>query len=317
MKKRSWFLILIPIAVMIGYLSFTLNNGPKLDAITIDLNEKVNVPQSQQDIYIPDVETSENSLRIAISGILSPSKALEYYQELLTYVGQKLNKEIKLILRPTYAEINDLVENQLVDLAFVCTLAYVEGREKFGMEILAAPEMYGETVYYSYLIVPSESIATSINDLKNTRFAFTDPMSNTGHLAPVYNLSLIGETPILFFDNYIFTYNHDVSVFTVANNLVDGAAVDSLVYDQLIENNPNLADNTKIIEIWGPYGIPPVVVNPAMDSQLKRELQELFLSIHRTTEGVSLLNDLDIDKFVLVPDDIYDSIRQMRQQLGE
>jgi phosphonate transport system substrate-binding protein len=317
MKGRLWFLILIPIAAMIAVVSFTLNNGQQQDAITIDLNDKVNIAPIQQNINIIDDITNDNLLQIAIAGVLSPSKTYEYYQELLAYIGQLSTKDITLVLRPTYVEINDLLESQRVDMAFVCTRAYVEGHDKFGMEILVAPQMYGETVYYSYLIVPNESNATSLSDLKSTRFAFTDPMSNTGHLAPTYNLSLIGETPTSFFNSYTFTYNHDISVITVADNLVDGAAVDSLVYDQLINDNPDIADNTKIIEIWGPYGIPPVVVNPAMDSQLKQELQELFLNIHNTIEGMSVLNNLEIDRFVLVPDDIYNSIREMKRQLGE
>ena len=317
MKRKLWFFILIIIAAMIGVLSSTLKNNQQQDAIIIDLNEKVNISQIQQTNDVIDEVTDDNLLRIAISGVLSPSKTLEYYQELLTYIGHRIDRDVILILKPTYAEINDLVESQRVDLAFVCTLAYVEGKEKFGMEILVAPQMYGETVYYSYLIVPNESDATSLSDLRGASFAFTDPMSNTGHLAPTYHLSLLGETPASFFGSYMYTYNHDNSVFAVADNLVDGAAIDSLVYDQLIDANPDLVDKTKIIDIWGPYGIPPVVINPAIDSQLKQELQDLFLNLHRFDEGVAILSNLDIDKFVVVPDAIYDSIREMRRQQGE
>ena len=317
MKRRLRFFILIIIAAMVGIWSFTLSNSQQQDAIVIDLNKKVNISQIQQNNNVIDEVTDDNLLRVAISGVLSPSKTLEYYQELLTYIGYRIDRDVILILKPTYAEINDLVESQRVDLAFVCTLAYVEGKEKFGMEILVAPQMYGETVYYSYLIVPDGSDATSLSDLRGASFAFTDPMSNTGHLAPTYHLSLLGETPASFFGSYMYTYNHDNSVFAVADNLVNGAAIDSLVYDQLLNSNPDLADKTKIIDRWGPYGIPPVVINPAMDSQLKQELQDLFLNLHSFIEGVAILNNLGIDKFVVVPDDIYDSIREMKRQQEE
>jgi phosphonate transport system substrate-binding protein len=139
-------------------------------------------------------------------------------------------------------------------------------------------------------------------------------MSNTGHLAPNYYLTLLGETPASFFGSYMYTYNHDSSVLAVADNLVNGAAIDSLVYDQMIDANPELADKTKIIDRWGPYGIPPVVFHPAMDLKLKQELQEIFLNLHIFNEGAVVLDDLGIDKFVIVPDNIYDSIRDMRRQ---
>ena len=314
MNAKFWLLLFIIVAAMIGVLSSTLYNGQQQKSIKIDLNEKANISQVQQYDDVSDEVKNDNLLRIAISGVLSPSKTLEYYQELLTYIGDRIGREVILILRPTYAEINDLVKSQSVDLAFVCTLAYVEGKEEFGMELLAAPQMHGETVYYSYLIVPDESDATSLSDLRGAYFAFTDPLSNTGHLAPTYNLSLLGETPSSFFGSYIYTYSHDNSVVAVADGLVEGAAIDSLIYDQLINANPDLADNTKIIERWGPYGIPPVVVHPSMDSQLKQELQDLFLNLHNFDEGIAILANLEIDKFVVVPDGIYDSIRDMKRQ---
>ena len=314
MNAKFWLLLFIIVAAMIGVLSSTLYNGQQQKSIKIDLNEKANISQVQQYDDVSDEVKNDNLLRIAISGVLSPSKTLEYYQELLTYIGDRIGREVIIILRPTYAEINDLVKSQSVDLAFVCTLAYVEGKEEFGMELLAAPQMHGETVYYSYLIVPDESDATSLSDLRGAYFAFTDPLSNTGHLAPTYNLSLLGETPSSFFGSYIYTYSHDNSVVAVADGLVEGAAIDSLIYDQLINANPDFADNTKIIERWGPYGIPPVVINPALDSNLRQELQDLFLNLHNFDEGMAILANLEIDKFVVVPDDIYDSIRDMKRQ---
>lgn len=76
-----------------------------------------------------------------------------------------------LILKPTYAEINDLVDGQRADVAFVCSLPYVKGNQDFGMELLVIPQMYGETVYYSYLIVPeARAAATNLRDLSGASF---------------------------------------------------------------------------------------------------------------------------------------------------
>ncbi len=68
---------------------------------------------------------------------------------------------MELVLRRTYAEINDLVESGYVDVAFVCTSAYVAGHDKFGMELLVAPQVNGETTYYSLLIVPAGKLGLS------------------------------------------------------------------------------------------------------------------------------------------------------------
>ena len=315
-QAEFWVIVLAPIALMAVVLFLVVGHGQTEDVIKVSLDEKSEVSPVQQVSGSVASHPSDDSLRAAIAGVLSPTMTLEYYQELLAYMGQKLGRQVTLVLKPTYAEINDLVRGQRVDVAFVCSLAYVKGNQDFGMELLVAPQMYGETVYYSYLIVPEESSATSLKELRDANFAFTDPLSNSGHLAPSYQLYLLGETPASFFGKHSFTYSHDNSITAVADKVLDGAAVDSLVYDQLIMNNPELAARTRIITRWGPYGIPPVVVNPALDPQLKQQLRDFFLNLHSYDEGSRILNNLGIDKFVVVPDDIYDSLREMKAKLG-
>jgi phosphonate transport system substrate-binding protein len=161
-----------------------------------------------------------------------------------------------------------------------------------------------------------ESTATSLKDLEGASFAFTDPLSNSGHLAPTYQLSLLNTTPASFFGKYVFTYSHDSSIGAVANKFVEAAAVDSLVYEHMVANDVELESKTQVIARWGPYGIPPVVINPELDPQLKQQLREFFLNLHTTGKGIKLLNSLGIDKFVTVDDDIYDSIREMETKLG-
>lgn len=316
MQIRFWLLTLVPIVAAALLLFLAIGSGQTQDAIKVSLDEKTVISPVQQTSGGVYGQPSDNLLHVAISGVLSPIRTLEYYQELLTYMGQKLDRQVTLNLKPTYAEINSLVKGGYVDVAFVCSLAYINGNQDFGLELLVVPQMHGETVYYSYLIVTEESNAASLEDLRGTSFAFTDPMSNSGHLVPVYHLSLLGETPVSLFSRHIYTYSHDNSIVAVADKLVGGAAVDSLVYDQLVSDKPELASKTKIIVRWGPYGIPPVVIDPNLDEQLKQSLRDFFLDLHRSDEGKAILTNLAIDKFVTVPDNTYDSIREMKTELG-
>lgn len=301
---------------MAGVLFAALRGTQSRDATQVSLDKTSEISRVWQISGDAFTEPSHDSLRVAIAGVLSPSKTWEYYQELLNYMGERLGRQATLILKPTYAEINDLVRGQRADVAFVCSLPYVMGNQDFGMELLVAPQMYGATTYYSNLIVPEASSATSLEDLRGASFAFADPMSNSGHLAPTYQLFLMGEAPGSFFGKYIFTYSHDNSITAVADKLVDGAAVDSLVYDQMVAHDPELASKTRIIARWGPYGIPPVVISPALDAELKQQLRDFFVDLHNSDEGRRILNGLAIDRFVVVPDDVYDSIVEMKTKLG-
>jgi phosphonate transport system substrate-binding protein len=110
---------------------------------------------------LPQVAPAElTHLRVGVAAILSPQGTVESYSELTSYLAEKLGRPVDLLQRRTYAELNDMVEADQVDLAFICTNAYVVGNEHFGMELLLAPEINGESVYRSQLIVPATATQT-------------------------------------------------------------------------------------------------------------------------------------------------------------
>ncbi|MFN3476141.1 MAG: phosphate/phosphite/phosphonate ABC transporter substrate-binding protein, partial [Candidatus Methylomirabilales bacterium] len=248
------------LAIMMALFALAGCGEQEHPSLKVRLKEKVELAGVRQGDGRALAQPRRPPLRVAIASILSPARNLESYHDLLAYLERRLERPVELVQRMTYAEVNDLMRTRQIDLAFVCTLAYIEGKREFGMELLVVPQIRDQTVYYSYLIVPKESPARSLMDLKGKAFAFSDPLSNTGRLAPTYQLSLMGTTPDAFFGRYVFTYSHDNSIVATADGLVDGAAVDSLVYDFLATKDPELIAKTRIIARWGPYGMPPVVV---------------------------------------------------------
>jgi len=305
-RRSAWLLLIVP--TLAGC-------GPGPEPTRVDLGRRVEVASVRPAEAPQTTRGSPPPLRVAIAGILSPSRTLDGYHDLLTYMGERLGRPVRLYQRGTYAEVNDLLKNREIDLAFVCAGALLEGEREFGMEALVVPEMRGQTVYYSYLIVNRVSPAERLEDLRGRSFAFSDPLSNSGRLVPVYQLVLRGETPERFFSRTVFTYSHDNSILAVADRLVDGAAVDSLVYDYLRARNPEAVRETRIVERWGPYGIPPVVVHPALDPAFKRALRDFLLGIHTDPQGKQLLDPLLIDRFVPVDPNLFRSIREMEARV--
>lgn len=281
--------------------------------LTVRLDERVEIGATSATPATPAAGT----LRIAIAGVMSPSRTLDAYDQLLSYLGRRLGVRVTVDQRSSYAEVNELLRTGQADLAFVCSRAYLEGKEQFGMELLLAPEVGGQRVYYSYLIVPADSPATSLADLRGKVFAFSDPLSNSGKLVPEYQLFLLGETPNHFFERYEYTGSHDNSILAVAEGLVDGAAVDSLVYDYVVARNPEIGSRVKVIARWGPYGIPPLVAAPGLAPEIKEAVRDALLTMADDPEGRRALAALGIDRFVTIEDSAYDSIREMLITLRE
>ena len=276
---------------------------------------EVSMAQHNDDAVVKQLPAN-GYVRLAIAGVISPDKTFKYYEEFIDYFSKQINYPVRLVQRENYREINDLMKLGKVDIAFVCSGAYVDGASEGGMELLVAPEVLGKSVYHSYIIVAVPADAKVLQDLKGKSFAFTDPLSNSGYISPSYILKTqLGETPETFFKEIKFTYSHDISIKAVAQGKVYGAAVDSLVYDYFKRAEPELTAKTKVISISPPYGIPPVVVYPGLQPELKKKMQETFLNMHRDINGKLILDKLMIDKFVVVNDSLYDSIRQMEKAL--
>jgi phosphonate transport system substrate-binding protein len=269
----------------------------------VDLNQLLPLPTP--------VEQEIRPLRVAIAAVISPQGTAESYAPLLDYLGDKLDRPVERVQRRTYAEVNELLRSGEVDLAFVCTSSYILGKREFELQLLVAPQVEGEVVYHAQLIVPAESAATEIDDLRGKVFAFTDPTSFTGRVYPTYLLQNLGEQPETFFARTFFTYSHDDAIRAVADGVADGASVDSLVLDFALKRTPELAQQIRIIHTSPPFGMPPVVISPDLRPQTRAELEAILLNMHQDIDGLAALQALDYDKFVQISTEDYQSAEQI------
>lgn len=296
-------LILILIFSIIFLSACTYISSPEASAY-IDLDDLQPLPTQEGYDVLP--------LKVAIAAVISPAGSAESYAPLLDYISEKLGRPVESVQRKTYSETNELVRAGEVDIAFVCTSSYILGRREFGMQLLVAPQVNGEAVYRSILIVPSDSPAQSISDLRGSVFAFTDPISFSGRWYPTYYLlQEMEESPGNFFSQTFFTYSHDEAIYAVANHIADAAAVDSLVLDFLIKREPQISSQIRVIHTSEAFGIPPVVTGPGIRPQLRAQLEEIFLNMHSDTAGLAALQALNLDRFVLVSEDAYSKIEEI------
>ena len=307
MNKNSNLLICYLITIMVMVVS---GCGRESDAVVIDFSKTVAVDRPISS------EPESAQLKVAVAAIISPKETFAYYRQLLDYIGQKLGREIQFIQRKTYGEINELLAKGQIDMAFICSGPYVVGKEKHGFELLATPEVQNSHFYHSYLIVHKNSSFHKLTDLRDQVFAFTDPDSNSGKLVPTYWLSLMNERPETFFSKTIYTYSHDNAILAVAKGLVDGAAVDGLIWEYYHQKNPVFTSETRIIRKSEPYGIPPLVASKSLSFDLKTQIRQALFDMHQDPNGKKIISELMIDRFVNPRDDWYDSIRNINLKLA-
>ena len=301
--------ILISVLVLAALVAIS-GCGRDSDAVVVDFTKTVAVERHASPI--PESAT----FNVAVAAMISPKETFGYYRQLLDYIGVKLGREVQFIQRKTYGEINELLGIGQIDLAFICSGPYTAGKKLYDFELIATPQVQKNHFYQSYLIVNKASQFNRIEDLKGRVFAFTDPDSNTGKLVPTYWLFEMGEQPETYFSKTIYTYSHDNSILAVAKALVDGAAIDGLIWEYYHQKNPVFTSRTRIVRKSEHYGIPPIVASKHLSSELKDRIRQLFFFMHDDPKGQKILAELMIDRFIAPRDEWYDSIRQMELKIA-
>jgi len=304
-KKKSLLICFI----FLAGVSFSAGCDQREGLKNIDFDETVELG------YVKSLQKSE--INICVGSMITPEEGYAYYKRLLDYIGQELGVKINFVEKRTYAEVNYLLKKGDIDVAFVCGGPYVMGHDEFGLQLLVAPVVNGKPLYYSYIIVGKDSEIENLYGLRGKIFAFVDPISNTGKSIPTYMLHELEETPQSLFKEYSYTYGHDRSIKAVAQGIVDAAAVDSLIWDYMDKNGSKYTQKTRIIKVSKPYGIPPVVVRPGLDEDLKAKIKDILLNMHNDEKGSEILKGMFIDRFIEIDDSSYDTIREVRAYIGE
>ncbi len=265
----------------------------------------------------PPISPAEysNRLRFAVATMVSAEATFSTYRRLVQRICRDVGLQEAFVVRPSYTDVRKALEQGKIDIAFVCTGTYVHSLRKKRIRLLVQPEFEEPLEYRCLVIVPAESNAKTLENLRGTVIAFTDPESNTGCIVPAATLVNRGENPKSFFKKIVFTGSHDRSILAVALSVVDAAAIDSLVWESKLREDPSLAEKVRVIwrsEVFGP---PPIVVPVSDDPTLAKSLQDALLALDKDYEGRDILSGIGIKRFVLPRPESYQSAVELYRQL--
>ncbi|MBU1690345.1 MAG: phosphate/phosphite/phosphonate ABC transporter substrate-binding protein [Gammaproteobacteria bacterium] len=234
------------------------------------------------------------------------------------YLQKKLRRPVEFVSRDSYRETIDLIRQQKIDFAWVSTYPYVYLEDKRLARLLVTPLYQGRPYYSFYLIVPSTDLETkSLLQLKGKIFAYADPYSTSGYLAPRYQLQQAGENPNRFFRKTFFTWGHQRIVDAVAQGLADAGSLDSFVWDTLSVIQPDLTHQTRIVAKSPEYGFPPVVARRSVSRADSAAMQQALLGMANDPEGAQLLKRLNLSGFAPGDAKLYDGIRKMMRTMAD
>src|SRR3990167_8105699 len=221
------------------------------------------------------------------------------------YLEVRLSRPVEFVQRDRYRDTMDLLQQQKVEFAWICDYPYVVLKKD--VRLLAVALNEGKPTYRSYLIVPARDTQTrSVIDLKGQVFAYADPYSNTGYLVPRFEIKRSGADPATFFKRTFFTWSHRKVIDAVAAGLVQGASVDSYVWDSLSRVRPDITAKTRIAWKSEEYGFPPMVAHRNVPEADFKLMQDILLNMANEPEGRALLQRLNLNGFITGTPKLYD-----------
>ncbi|WP_035693370.1 PhnD/SsuA/transferrin family substrate-binding protein [Azospirillum halopraeferens] len=248
-------------------------------------------------------------LRFGLTPVFLDSDA-ELLGALEAYLGERVGRSVALVQRRTYQEITTLLLTGHLDAAWICGFPFVQYRSR--LALVAVPVYRGRPLYRSYLIVGAGSGAATVEDLRGTVHAFSDPDSNSGFLVTQHLLATREETPARFFRRSFFTYGHRNVVRAVATGLAGSGSVDGYVHDVMGQAEPALVAGTRVLHRSPWLGFPPVACHAArQDAPEIRALRGALLSMPDHPAGRAVLDLLRLDGFAVEPPSLFDPIAAM------
>jgi len=238
-----------------------------------------------------------DSIKFGVSSVISAGNTVYLYEKLNSYISKKLGKNVELVNKKSYGEMNELIEKAEVDIASVCSGAIAFLKDDSYI-LLVIPVVNGMPKYQSYFITHIEFEYEDIYSLKGKTITFTDELSFSGTIFPMYFFKQNNIDIQKFFSKIFFTGSHDKSIYLVSKKVVDVAAVDSLIYEHEKIVSPELIKETKVIYKSPYFPIPPIIASVRIEKKMLDSIKEILIGMDKNKEGREILKLLNIDRFV-------------------
>lgn len=242
--------------------------------------------------------------------------AMDKLEAILT---DELAREVTVEVYPDYNGVVEAMNYDKIDMAYFGPLTYVVANAKSNAKAIITQLIDGEPFYHSYIITHKDndwdSLEALLEDSSEVDFAFGDPNSTSGSLIPSIELQDRGvytSEDDHTFNSVRYTGSHDATALSVQNKQVDAGAIDSAIYNQLVEAGKVDEEQIKIIWESDKLFQYPWAVHQDTDDETIKTLQEAFFAI----DDQDILDAFGASGFTEATDEDYASIKQAAIKQG-
>ena len=200
-------------------------------------------------------------------------------EPLRAYLEKRLGLPVELVVGANYAATGEALRFGRLDIAYLGPVTYILQSRRTKLEPFARPShaQVGPT-FQAVVIVPADSPAKTLADLKGKEVAFGDPASTSGTWVPRYQLLAAG---LVSGRDYTLRVlgAHDSVALAVANKKVAAGGLSMPIYERLLKEgklDPKavrvLAESPAIPEYMWTF-------RAGLDPAFREEIRQAFVSV--------------------------------------
>jgi len=201
-------------------------------------------------------------------------------EPLRAYLEKRLGLPVELVVGANYAATSEALRFGRLDIAYLGPVTYILQGKRSKLEPFARPshEVVGPT-FKAVIIVPADSPAKTLADLKGQEIAFGDPASTSGTWVPRYMLVDAGMVSERDYTLRVLGA-HDSVALAVANHKVAAGGLSMPIYERLIKEGK--IDGKAVRVLAESPAIPEYMwtFREGLDPAFKEQIRKAFIEVN-------------------------------------
>jgi len=168
-----------------------------------------------------------STLNFGVVSSENESDRIVRYKSFVAYLERSLQMPLKMHQATDYAGTIEALTARKLEFARFGPAAYAQAWLITGGKvepIVVETDSDGLVGYHAVVVVKADSPSKSLEDLKGKSFAYADPNSTSGFVAPSFFLRKDGINPETFFGRAGCAGSHENSIIAILNGTYDAAA---------------------------------------------------------------------------------------------
>jgi phosphonate transport system substrate-binding protein len=200
-------------------------------------------------------------------------------EPLRKYLEEKLKLPVEIVVGANYAATSEALRFGRLDVAFLGPVTYILQSQRSAIEPFARPSHAGiGPTFQATIIVPADSAAKSLADLKGGEIAFGDPASTSGTWVPRWQL--LNQGLVSGRDYTIRVLGaHDAVALAVENRKVAAGGLSKPIFERLLKSGAISPEKVRVLQDSPPIPEYMWTFRAGLDPALKKEIRQAFLEM--------------------------------------